>query len=878
MYAVLAVLQGAVAVAFLLLGLATAVSWLLRRDRSLGFLALAIVLLSAFVLSGRLAGLLGIASPLIVLAGVLVAGVLALLGSGYALLRFRDSFIPLPPRWHAVAVVAAVAAGGLFAATTVASTVWATSSALRLASALAVLLVWSASVGEPCIRFWLASRGLPAVQKRRMQSLSLGFAGLVLILLFSVAAGDLARSPVGQAAIQVAALIVVPLLYISFSPPAWLRRQWRASEEEGLRQVMQDLLVVKDDRVVLIDQALDWAIRLVGASAAVVIDPTGGLVISHGVDLAEQLELRDRLVKLRDGPGRVTLHGSRRATLSLSLPIHTGLPSRLVLIAGPFTPIFGAEESSRVQQYALAMTAAFDRLSLIDELEATNARLQKANQHKSDFLANMSHELRTPLNSILGFSDLLIDATDGQFDDAARRRFLEQISSSGRHLLGLINDILDLSKIEAGQMVLRLETVALAEVVKQVLSTIEPLAAKKKIRIEADGASGGELLADAGKLKQMLLNLVSNAIKFTPEGGLVTIGAQRLPDAVEIFVSDTGIGIAESDRGRLFVEFQQLDTGVSRQQQGTGLGLALTKRFAELHGGEIRVVSQLGKGSVFTLKLPLRLPRAEQPAATPELLTAADVHDTRPLVLVVDDNLQAASLLARHLGRGGFRTEVAVTGIEAVRKARQLQPVAITLDILLPGIDGWEVLTELKNDAATRDIPVVVVSVVDNPELGRALGAVDYFVKPVDGKALLQRLGRYTFTSKVQSEDIRILVIDDEPANLEWLEGVLKSAGFTVISAHGGREGIKLAKSKKPHLVLLDLMMPEVSGFDVVAALRAEDSTRSIPIMILTGKDLTDDDKGQLNGHVAAIRSRGSMGSIELLDWLQRLVSGRSAA
>jgi CheY-like chemotaxis protein/two-component sensor histidine kinase len=501
--------------------------------------------------------------------------------------------------------------------------------------------------------------------------------------------------------------------------------------------------------------------------------------------------------------------------------------------------------------------------------------LQVANQHKSEFLANMSHELRTPLNAILGFSDLMMDDVTGKFDEPHRRRFLSQINSSGRHLLALINDILDLSKVEAGQMVLRLENVVVEDVVREVLRTIDPLASRKSIRVEADVDGAGEVPADAGKLKQMLLNLASNAVKFTNEGGLVTIAARRMKDTMDISVADTGIGMSAPDQKQLFQEFHQLDASTSRQQEGTGLGLALTKRFVELHGGAISVASDLGKGSVFTLTIPLTRKDMDLPAVASERPRPAD---KRPLVLVVEDNLQAANLLQRYLDRGGFRSVVAADGTEAVAKARELHPVAITLDILLPGIDGWSVLTELKHLEATRDIPVVVVSVVDNPELGLALGAIDYLVKPVDGKALLQRLAKYTFTNKVGTQETRILVVDDEPANVEWLEGVLKPAGFSVISAGGGQEGIDLAKRERLDLVLLDLMMPRVSGFDVVEALHADEKTRSIPIMVLTAKDLTSEDKRQLNGHVAAVLSRGSTGAPDLLDWLERLSTARESS
>jgi CheY-like chemotaxis protein/anti-sigma regulatory factor (Ser/Thr protein kinase) len=305
------------------------------------------------------------------------------------------------------------------------------------------------------------------------------------------------------------------------------------------------------------------------------------------------------------------------------------------------------------------------------------------------------------------------------------------------------------------------------------------------------------IVADSAKVRQMLLNLVTNAIKFTPTGGRIDIRARRLESWAEIAVSDSGIGIAQKDLDRLFVEFQQLEAGPGKQQEGTGLGLALTKRFAELHGGSVSVESAPGNGSTFTLRLPLE-PTAPQTSAKVAMAHLAAIDPTRPLVLVVDDNPQAAEILARHLDAGGFRVELARTGLEALTMARDLKPVAITLDILLPEVDGWEVLSRLKADEATRNIPVVVVSVIDNPSLGRALGAFDYLVKPVDGKALLSRLAQYTFATRVKNERARVLVVDDERANLDLLEAVLEPAGFGVLRANSGQEGIEVAKSQIP--------------------------------------------------------------------------------
>src|SRR5439155_4156410 len=402
------------------------------------------------------------------------------------------------------------------------------------------------------------------------------------------------------------------------------------------------------------------------------------------------------------------------------------------------------------------------------------------------FLANMSHELRTPLNAIIGFSELLTDAREGQFDEATRKRFQGQILTSGKHLLGLINDILDLSKVEAGQMELRLQPVSVADAVEQVAHPVEPLLAKKAITLRANVDGAGDVIADAGKLKQMLLNLVSNAIKFTPDGGAVTIGGVRTKDTVEISVADTGIGIADEDMKQIFHEFHQVDPGPGRKHEGTGLGLALTKRFAALHGGDVRVVSSVGKGSTFTLSLPVRA--AVAPAAGHAEAMPVNGHGSAPLVLVVEDDPAAAELLIRQLIGAGYRTELARTGSEALAKARELRPSAITLDIILPEVDGWEVMTQLKSDPATSAIPVVVVSVVDNAELGLALGAIDYFVKPVEAKELIARLNLLRIKNPNRDGEVRVLIVDDEAANRHWLIKALEPAGFTVLPASGGRE------------------------------------------------------------------------------------------
>jgi PAS domain S-box-containing protein len=578
--------------------------------------------------------------------------------------------------------------------------------------------------------------------------------------------------------------------------------------------------------------------------------------------------------------------------------VATGLPARMIataLEAGKFDGLVvrrrkdGTTFTARVVMtprrnshgvpigFLLISKDISDETRLNQELVTANGDLLDANRHKTTFLANMSHELRTPLNAILGFSELLIDVTGDRFPTATRTRFLEQIHSSGKHLLALINDILDLSKVEAGQMELRLQMVSVAGIVSQVCSTVEPLATQKQINMVCDVVQAGEVMADEGKLRQMVLNLVSNAIKFTPEGGNVTITATRVRDRLEITVADDGIGIAEEDLPRMFREFQQLDSAVNRQQQGTGLGLALTRGFAILHGGDVRVESTRGKGSRFTIDIPIENRSANGvPALLITPLAKATDDVSRPLILIVEDDPASAELLARQIERAGFRTEIARSGAEALTIAQARKPVAITLDIMLPGMDGWEILKRLKSDELTNHIPAIVVSVVDNPELGAALGALDYFVKPLEAKELVKRLSKINLKRLSGGRRTCVLVVDDEPANREWAKHVLDPAGFDVTLASGGREAIELATSQKPDVVMLDLMMPEVDGFELVHVLRDNEDTRAIPIAVLTAKHLTNDDIKQLDGRVSTILMRGSTGAIDLIGHLQVILNKRT--
>jgi len=542
------------------------------------------------------------------------------------------------------------------------------------------------------------------------------------------------------------------------------------------------------------------------------------------------------------------------------------------------------------------------------ELEELNIRIQEATDAKSQFLANMSHELRTPLNAIIGFSEILEDQTFGELNEK-QTRYINNVLVSGRHLLQLINDILDLSKVEAGKLELELSRVNIKGLLENSLIMIKEKAMKHGIKLDSHISQelmGLEILADERKLKQIMFNILSNAAKFTPDGGSITLAARLgtgypvleseisdsrnntrypipdtqypIPDTdrnfIEISVADTGIGIKPEDQERVFGEFEQLDSTYARQQEGTGLGLALTRRLVELHGGRIWAESEgEGKGSTFTFVLPAKAEerKIEIPTEPEEPLPSRpDVDDSRPLILVVEDDRQASELISQYLSDAGYAVACAFDGEQAIQMARELKPYAITLDIILPKKDGWEVLADLKSFPETKDIPVVIVSIVENRPFGLNLGAIEYFVKPVNKEQLIEAVRKAG--AVLGKEKITVLVVDDEPKTVELLTDMLQAEGFNVLQAYRGQQGIDIALEKHPDLIILDLMMPEVNGFDVVEKLRAHSEAMDIPILIFTAKDLTEEDRQRLNSRVQAIASKSGSGKEDLLRELERLV------
>jgi len=506
------------------------------------------------------------------------------------------------------------------------------------------------------------------------------------------------------------------------------------------------------------------------------------------------------------------------------------------------------DESGRKVEELTRLTGVLEERTV--EIGEANLRLREADRLKSQLLANVSHELRTPLNSIIGFSEILQTRLAGVLDER-QARFLGYINSAGEQLLGIINDILDLSKIEAGQTDLMLERVPLRAAVDGVCTLLRSTAERRAVRLRVEAEEPPLIEADPARLKQVIYHLLANAIKFSYADSEVTVrisreGAEvsplRRPSAAIAFV-DRGIGIDPRDRSIIFEAFRQVDGSASREFGGAGLGLALVRRFVELHGGTVRVESALGQGSTFTVYLPL--------ARRDEGEHAGEEHMPEPgedRVLVVEDDPGVYEVIARNLGQGGWVPVRARSGDDALKLARRIRPAAVTLDLVIPGIDGLAVLRRLRADRETSHIPVIIISVLDNRELGLTLGADDYFVKPVDREALLQRLAELV----PREVGGRVLVIDDDPSLHELVAAGLPER-YRLLHAHNGRDGIDLARAETPDLVLLDLMMDGMDGFEVAALLKGDERTRRLPIVVITSKAMEREDRERLHGKIEAL-------------------------
>jgi signal transduction histidine kinase/DNA-binding response OmpR family regulator len=522
-----------------------------------------------------------------------------------------------------------------------------------------------------------------------------------------------------------------------------------------------------------------------------------------------------------------------------------------------------------LESFASQSALALINAQLYRRLERQSAALEVASRHKSEFLASMSHELRTPLNAIIGFSEVLLERMFGELNER-QDEYLRDIWSSGKHLLELLNDVLDLSKIEAGQMVLSRSEFLVRKSLEYCLSLVRERALKQRILLSLEVDPGvGVLDADRLRFRQVVLNLLSNAVKFTPDGGRVDVRASIQGQDVVVTVADTGVGVAAEDRQRIFDSFQQ--GARPAEAEGTGLGLTLSKRIVELHGGRIWVESEVGRGSTFGFALP---GGSEEPVLTPvppaEMdwgLATEPTAGSGPTVVVVEDDRKSFDLLRAHLEAAGVRVVGARDGEEGLDTVRRLSPVGVILDILLPGIDGWEVLAQLKADPRTAPIPVIVVSMLDERGHGFALGAAEYLVKPVGKEQLLAAVYR---AAAMPERKHTVVAIDDDPLAIELVRASLEPEGWTVLGAPTGQEGLALIRERQPSAVLLDLLMPGMDGFAVVEALRADPDTKSVPVVILTSRSMTRQEKERLQGRITYVARKAEFdlsGLAGLLRW-----------
>jgi adenylate cyclase len=504
---------------------------------------------------------------------------------------------------------------------------------------------------------------------------------------------------------------------------------------------------------------------------------------------------------------------------------------------------------------------------LVNKLEIARDAANEASRTKSTFLASMSHELRTPLNAIIGLTEMMV-TNAARFGTEKALEPLNRVHRAGTHLLSLINQVLDLSKIEAGKLDLSPESVNLAPLIDEVIGTARQLADKNNNRlvVEAEGDLGA-VTVDPMRLRQILLNLLSNACKFT-KAGEVALRVRKIVDGrswIEFAVVDTGIGMTAEQQAKLFEEFSQADALTARHFGGTGLGLAITRKLARMMGGDVTVASEPGKGSVFTVRLPGGV---DSPART---FAESGRRPKGDCVLVIDDDATARELIADHLKAEGFSVVAAAGGVEGLKLAKQLRPTAITLDVMMPDLDGWSVLATLRQDAELADIPVIMITIVDEHRRGIALGAAGYLTKPIDRERLHRLVNRF----RAQVPPTRVLLVEDDAVQRERMRGWLEGPQWTVREAENGREALKRIQESKPDVILLDLMMPEMDGFAVVAALQKEAGWRDIPVIVITSLDLDAKDRERLNAGVQFVLVKERFRPADLVERIRRLVHSK---